>query len=91
MYKYLKYLSSLDNEKYKKIKFEVEETVSQKDEVEIARKELEVYEKAIERGRLQEMMKRKSKEQGIITKIKRQGKQITKKGVNITKKGVDII
>ena len=91
MYKYLKYLSSLDEEKYKQIKFEVEETVSQKDEVEIARKELVVYEKAIERGRLQEMMKRKSKEQGIIKKIKKQGKQITKKGVDITKKGVDII
>lgn len=86
MYKYLKYLSSLDDESYKKIKFEVEETVSQKDELEIARKELKVYEKAIERGRLQEMMRRKNKEQSFITKVKKQGKNITKKGVNIIKK-----
>ena len=86
MYKYLKYLSSLDEEKYKKIKFEVGETVSQKDELEIARKELKVYEKAIERGRLQEMMKRKNKEQSIITKVKKQGKNITKKGKEIIKK-----
>ena len=86
MYKYLKYLSSLDDERYKQIKFEVEETVSQKDELEIARKELKVYEKAIERGKLQEMMKRKSKEEGIVKKIKRQGKNITKKGVDIIKK-----
>lgn len=71
MYKYLKLLSNLSDEEYKKVKFEVEETVSQKDELEIARKEIKVYEKAIERGRLQEMMKRKSKEQGIITKIKK--------------------
>lgn len=86
MYKYLKYLSSLDEESYKKIKFEVGETVSQKDELEIARKELKVYEKAIERGRLQEMMKRKNKEQSIITKVKKQGKNITKKGKEIIKK-----
>ena len=71
MYKYLKLLSNLSDEEYKKVKFEVEETVSQKDELEIARKEIKVYEKAIERGRLQEMMKRKSKEQGIMTKIKK--------------------
>ena len=71
MYKYLKLLSNLSDEEYKKVKFEVEETVSQKDELEIARKEIKVYEKAIERGRLQEMMKRKSTEQGIITKIKK--------------------
>lgn len=88
MYKYLKYLSNLNDEKYKKIKFEVEETVSQKDELEIARKELKVYEKAIERGRLQEMMKRKNKEQSLITKVKKQGKAITKKGVDIIKKGL---
>lgn len=86
MYKYLKYLSSLDEESYKKIKFEVGETVSQKDELEIARKELKVYEKAIERGKLQEMMKRKNKEEGIIKKIKRQGKNIKKKSVDIIKK-----
>lgn len=86
MYKYLKYLSNLDEESYKKIKFEVGETVSQKDELEIARKELKVYEKAIERGRLQEMMKRKNKEQSIITKVKKQGKNITKKGKEIIKK-----
>lgn len=71
MYKYLRLLSDLSDEEYKKVKFEVEETVSQKDELEIARKEIKVYEKAIERGRLQEMMKRKSKEQGIMTKIKK--------------------
>lgn len=71
MYKYLRLLSDLSDEEYKKVKFEVEETVSQKDELEIARKEIKVYEKAIERGRLQEMMKRKSKELGIMTKIKK--------------------
>ena len=52
MDKRLKYLSNLDKESYQKLKFKVEETVSQKDELEIAKKELEVYKKAIERGRL---------------------------------------
>ena len=45
-----------------------------------------MYEKAIERGRLQEMIRRKNKEQSFITKVKKQGKNITKKGVNIIKK-----
>ena len=71
MYKHLKKLSSYTDEKYKKIKFEVKETVSQKDETEIARKELEVYKKAMERARLQEMMKRKNKEQGIVKRIEK--------------------
>ena len=79
MYKRLKYLSNLDKESYQKLKFKVEETVSQKDELEIAKKELEVYKKAIERGRLQEMMKRKKKNESIVTKIKKQGKNIIKK------------
>ena len=69
MYKHLKKLSSYSEEEYKKIKFEVEETVSQKDETGIAKKELEVYKKAIERGRLQEMMKRKNKEKGMVKRI----------------------
>ena len=86
MYKYLKYLSNLNDERYKKIKFEVEETVSQKDELEIAKKELEVYKKAIERGKLQEMMKRKSKEQSVVKKIKRNSKKLTKKGKAIIHK-----
>lgn len=71
MYKHLKKLSSYTDEEYKKIKFEVKETVSQKDETEIARKELEVYKKAMERARLQEMMKRKNKEQGIVKRIEK--------------------
>lgn len=69
MYKHLKRLSTLDNEQYKKIKFEVEETVSQKDEKGIAQKEIEVYKKAIERARLQNMMKRKNKQKSIVTRI----------------------
>ncbi len=79
MYKRLKYLSNIDKQSYQKLKFKVEETVSQKDEIEIAKKEIEVYKKAIERGRLQEMMKRKSKSEGIVNKIKKQGKNIIKK------------
>lgn len=69
MYKHLKRLSTLSDEEYKKIKFEVNETVSQKDEKGIAEKELAVYNKAIERGRLQNMMKRKHKEKGIVKRI----------------------
>ena len=76
MYKHLKRLSSYNDEDYKKIKFEVEETVSQKDESAIAKKELEVYKKAMERARLQEMMKRKNKEKGMIKRI---GNTIKKK------------
>lgn len=76
MYKHLKRLSSYNEEDYKKIKFEVEETVSQKDETGIAKKELEVYKKAMERARLQEMMKRKNKEKGMIKRI---GNTIKKK------------
>lgn len=69
MYKHLKTLSLLSDEAYKKVKFEVEETVSQKDEKGIAEKELEVYKKAMERARLQEMMKRKNKEKGMVKRI----------------------
>ncbi len=69
MYKHLKRLSKYSDDEYKKIKFEVEETVSQKDEQGIAQKELEVYKKAMERGRLQEMMKRKNKEKGMVKRI----------------------
>lgn len=76
MYKHLKRLSKLSDEEYSKIKFEVNETVSQKDEKGIAEKELEVYKKAIERGRLQNMMKRKHKKQNIVKRI---GNTIKKK------------
>lgn len=69
MYKHLKQLSSYSEEEYKKIKFEVEETVSQKDETGIAKKELDVYKKAMERARLQEMMKRKNKQKGIAKRL----------------------
>lgn len=69
MYKHLKKLSEYTEDEYKKIRFEVEETVCQKDETGIAKKELEVYEKAMERGRLQEMMKRKNKEKGVVKRI----------------------
>ena len=76
MYKHLKRFSEYSDEEYKKIKFEVEETVSQKDETGIAKKELEVYKKAMERARLQEMMKRKNKQKGMIKRI---GNTIKKK------------
>ncbi len=69
MYKHLKNLSKLNDEQYRKIKFEVEETVSQKDEKGIAKKELEVYKKAMERARLQNMMKRKNKQKSIVRRI----------------------
>lgn len=69
MYKHLKRLSRLSEEEYNKIKFEVNETVSQKDEKGIAQKELDVYKKAIERGKLQNMMKRKNKQKGIVKRI----------------------
>lgn len=69
MYKRLKMLSLLSDEAYRKVKFEVEETVSQKDEKGIAQKELEVYKKAMERGRLQNMMKRKNKEKSVVRRI----------------------
>ena len=69
MYKHLKKLSEYTEDEYKKIRFEVEETVCQKDETGIAKKELEVYKKAMERGRLQEMMKRKNKEKGVVKRI----------------------
>ena len=76
MYKHLKRLSKFNEEEYKKIKFEVEETVSQKDEKGIAQKELEVYKKAMERARLQDMMKRKNKEQGMVKRIVKTIKKI---------------
>ena len=69
MYKHLKRLSEYTEDECKKIRFEVEETVCQKDETGIAKKELEVYKKAMERGRLQEMMKRKNKEKGVVKRI----------------------
>lgn len=69
MYKHLKKLSSYSEEQYRKIKFDVEETVSQKDENAIAKKELEVYKKAMERARLQQMMKRKNKEKSMVRRM----------------------
>lgn len=74
MYKTIKYLSRLSEEEYKKIRFNVEETVSQKDEKGIAEKELIVYKKAIERARLQKMMKNKK---GNI--VKRITKKVARK------------
>ena len=62
-------MSEYTEVEYKKIRFEVAETVCQKDETGIAKKELEVYKKAMERGRLQEMMKRKNKEKGVVKRI----------------------
>ena len=74
MYKVISKLSKLNDEEYKKVRFDVEETVSQKDEKGIAEKELIVYKKAIERARLQKMMKKKK---GNI--VKRITKKVARK------------
>ncbi len=74
MYKIISKLSKLSDEEYKRIKFNVEETVNQKDEKGIAQKELIVYNKAIERARLQKIMKRK---RGTI--VKRITKKVARK------------
>lgn len=59
LYKHLKMLSSMTEKQYSKVKFMTHETVSQKDELGIAKKALEAYDVAIERGVAQQAIKNK--------------------------------
>lgn len=59
LYSHLKRLSTMTDKQYKKISFMTHETVSEKDELGIAKKAFETYEKAIERGAEQQAIKDK--------------------------------
>lgn len=85
LYNHLKRLSTMTDEQYGKVRFMTHETVSEKDELGIAKKALEAYEKAIERGERQQALKDKKITQKVKRKVVGTMKNVKDKIVSMVK------